>query len=98
MLDWLFLIRGALEHVRRGIGRLDVVTQAAPGWIGLVCRDEGMAWWTLRAIVVENVKVRREGRTLFSPAEPNFRLEGEIKNIITVVAKMHHYWKEHLQG
>jgi sirohydrochlorin cobaltochelatase len=50
----------------------------------------------LRAIVVENVCVRREGSVLFLPAGPAFRMEKEIKNVITVVAKTHHYWTEHL--
>jgi len=29
------------------------------------------------------------------PAGPAFRLDKEIKNVITVVAKTHHYWTEH---
>ena len=57
-----------------------------------------MAIWMLRAIIVENVSVRREGHTLFFPAGPDFRLEGEIKNVVTVVAKTNHYWIEHQQG
>ncbi len=77
---------------------LPVVTACAPGWIGLVCESEAMALWLLRAIVVENVSVRREGCTLFLPAGPNFRLDGEIKNVVTAVAKTYHYWKEHVQG
>ncbi len=67
-----------------------------PGWVGLVCTDEEMALWMLRAIVVENVCVRRENNILFLPAGPRFRLEAEIKNVITVVAKTYHYWTEHL--
>ena len=74
---------------------LEVVIDAAPGWIGLVCADEAMALWLLRAIIVENVSVRREGHILFLPAAPGFQLEGEIKNVITVVAKTNHYWTEH---
>ncbi len=87
-----------VEELARGlrlVTGLAVVTEAAPGWIGVVCTDEAMALWLLRAIVVENVTVRREGATLFLPAGPAFRLEHEIKNVITVVAKTHHYWKEH---
>jgi hypothetical protein len=52
----------------------------------------------LRAIVVENVCVRREESVLFLPAGPAFRLDKEIKNVITVVAKTHHYWREHLRS
>jgi sirohydrochlorin cobaltochelatase len=54
-----------------------------------------MALWLLRAVTAENVCVRREGTTLFFPAGPTFRLEEEIKNVITVAAKTLHYWKEH---
>jgi sirohydrochlorin cobaltochelatase len=61
----------------------------------LVCTDEEMALWMLRAIVVENVAVRREGRVLYLPAGPAFQIEAEIKNVVTVVAKTHHYWTEH---
>jgi sirohydrochlorin cobaltochelatase len=84
-----------LERGLRMITGLEVVTKTAPGWIGLVCTDETMALWLLRAIIVENISVRREGNVLFLPAAPGFRLEGEIKNVITVVAKTNHYWTEH---
>jgi hypothetical protein len=66
------------------------------GWVGLQCLDDEMAIWILRAIVVENVCVRREGNVLYLPAGPAFRLDKEIKNVITVVAKTYHYWTEHL--
>lgn len=74
---------------------LPVVTDGAPGWIGLRCGDEAMALWLLRAILVENVAVRREGTVLFLPAGPDFALEREVKNVVTVVAKTYHYWSEH---
>jgi sirohydrochlorin cobaltochelatase len=34
---------------------------------------------------------------LFLPAAPSFTLDKEIKNVVTVVAKTHHYWTEHLE-
>ncbi len=74
---------------------LAVVRGNRPGWIGLTCDSEAMALWLLRAIAVENITVRREDCTLFFPAGPDFRLEREIKNVITVVAKTAHYWREH---
>lgn len=85
-------------EIARGLSlitRLPVVTSAAPGWVGVVCTDEAMAVWLLRAIVVENISVRREGATLFLPAGPTYRIDKEIKNVITAVAKTHHYWTEH---
>jgi sirohydrochlorin cobaltochelatase len=72
------------------------IMSRTPGWIGVQCENEEMAIWLLRAIVVENVSARREGAVLFLPAGPNFRLEYEIKNVITALAKTHHYWSEHL--
>jgi len=66
-----------------------------PGWIGVTCASEEMAIWLVRAIIVENVMARREGRVLYLPAGPRFTLDGEIKSIVTAVAKTHHYWIEH---
>lgn len=87
-----------VAEIARGLAlitRLPVVADGAAGWVGFVCPDEEMAIWMLRAITVENVSVRREGTTLFLPAGPQYRLEKEIKNVITAVAKTHHYWTEH---
>ncbi len=55
-----------------------------------------MAGWLVRAIVMENVAARRRGAILELPAAPHFRLEKEIKNVITVVAKTSHYWLGHM--
>jgi hypothetical protein len=84
-----------IERGFRLVTGLPTIRSEKPGWVGLKCEDEEMALWLLRAIVVENVCVRREGTVLFLPAGPAFRLEKEIKNVITVVAKTHHYWTEH---
>ncbi len=88
-----------LSELERGITlitRLPIVKSKSPGWVGVRCTDEDMALWLLRAIIVENVSVRREKAVLYLPAGPNFRLEHEIKNVITVIAKTHHYWTEHI--
>ncbi|MDX2139366.1 MAG: cation diffusion facilitator family transporter, partial [Chloroflexota bacterium] len=87
-----------LDELERGIRMvtgLEVVQSVTPGWIGMICTSEDIAVWLLRAIVVENISVRREGKTLYFPASPTFRLESEIKNVITVIAKTDHYWQEH---
>ncbi len=85
-----------IERGWRLITGLPTVRSDKLGWVGLQCKDEEMALWILRAIVVENVCVRREGNVLYLPAGPAFRLDKEIKNVITVVAKTHHYWTEHI--
>lgn len=87
-----------LAEMQRGIklvSGLKTVNSSSLGWIGVQCADEEMAIWLLRAIIVENVMVRREGNVLYLPAGPSFALAGEIKNVVTVVAKTVHYWKEH---
>ena len=84
-----------LERGLRLVTALPVERCRQAGWVGLRCDNEEMALWLLRAIVVENVCVRREGPILYLPAGPHFQLEKEIKNVITVVAKTHHYWTEH---
>jgi cation diffusion facilitator family transporter len=87
-----------LRELERGLTMvtgLSVRRSDSPGWIGLACESEEMALWLLRAIIVENVMVRRESNVLWFPAGPHFRLEREIKNIVTVVAKTNHYWQEH---
>ena len=84
-----------LQELERGIRMvtgLPVVQSENPGWIGMECESEEMALWLLRAIVVENVSVRREKNILFFPAGPDFKLEKEIKNVVTIVAKTNHYW------
>jgi sirohydrochlorin cobaltochelatase len=87
-----------VRELARGLGLvtgLAVDTDGPPGWVGLVCPSEAMAIWLMRAIVVENVLARREGARLYLPAGPDFTLAGEIKNVVTAVAKAHHYWIEH---
>lgn len=66
-----------------------------PGWIRVACFNDTMAAWLLRAITMENVAVRAEGAMLDLPAGPHFRLETEIKNVVTVIAKTCHYWSGH---
>lgn len=66
------------------------------GWIRVQCHSEVMAGWMLRAITMENVAVRAEGRALDLPAAPHFNVEKEIKNVVTVVAKTCHYWMGHI--
>jgi len=90
------LVVAEIERGFQLVTGLPTVRSEKLGWVGLKCEDEEMALWLLRAIVVENVCVRREGSVLFLPAGPDFRLEKEIKNVITVVAKTHHYWMEHV--
>ena len=66
------------------------------GWVRVSCFSDAMAGWLLRAIVMENVSARAEGLALDLPASPHFRVEKEIKNVVTVAAKTCHYWLGHM--
>lgn len=69
---------------------------AEPGWLAVECDSPGHALWLQRAIVQENVQARAENHLLLVPVSQEFTVKGEIKNVITVVAKTTHYWTEHL--
>ena len=87
------------EEICRGIRMvtgLRSYVSPMPGWVSVTCHGDGMAGWLVRAIVMENVAARRRGAILELPAAPHFRLEKEIKNVITVMAKTCHYWLGHM--
>jgi sirohydrochlorin cobaltochelatase len=66
------------------------------GWVRVYCTSAPMAGWMMRAIVMENVSAGGKGLVLELPAGPAFRMEKEIKNVVTVMAKTCHYWTEHM--
>ena len=67
-----------------------------PGWLAISCRSSKQAAWMCACIVLENVEARLDddGRLLV-PANPTFTLKDEVKSVITVVAKVNHYWEMH---
>jgi hypothetical protein len=88
-----------IEELGRGItlaSELPAADSPNLGWIRVQCHSEVMARWMIRAITMENVAVRAEGRALDLPAAPHFRIDKEIKNVVTVVAKTCHYWMSHI--
>jgi len=88
-----------VDEICRGVtlaSELPAQASDTPGWVSVDCYSETMASWLLRAIVMENVAARSHGRELRLPAAPHFRLEKEIKNVITVIAKTTHYWMGHM--
>ena len=87
-----------VNEICRGIemvANLEAYESPDRGWVRVECLTQATAAWLLRAITVENVAVRAVGHAIDLPAAPHFRLEKEIKNVITVVAKTTHYWLEH---
>jgi sirohydrochlorin cobaltochelatase len=55
-----------------------------------------MAAWLCASIILENVDARCTDDTLYVPARGDYELKNEVKSVITVVAKTHHYWLEHV--
>ncbi len=80
----------------RMVTELPVQPSPVPGWVRVGCLSESMASWLMRAIVMENVSARTSGATLDLPAGPHYRLEKEIKNVVTVIAKTSHYLLAHM--
>lgn len=88
-----------VDEIVRGVRLVTGLAARAspiPGWVRVDCHNETMAGWLLRAIVMENVSARGEGSALDLPAGPAYRVEKEIKNVITVIAKTCHYWTGHM--
>ncbi len=91
--------RFAVHEICRGIlevSGLRAEPDSPAGWIAISCASAGMARWLAEAIVEENVQARHDGSILFVPVGEHYALKGEVKNVITAVAKTTHYWKEHL--
>jgi sirohydrochlorin cobaltochelatase len=90
--------RAAAAEIIRGIGLVSGLPAhaAAPGWIAVDCGEPGKARWLAEQIKQENVQARCAGANLFVPVGEDFTLKGEVKNVITAVAKTTHYWNAHL--
>lgn len=69
---------------------------AQPGWIAVECNDALKARWLSEQVRAENVESYHDSTRFFVPADEYFTLQGEIKNVITAVAKTTHYWQVHM--
>lgn len=88
----------AVEEIVRGIALVSGLraTPATTGWIGIECGQAGKARWLSEQIRQENVDAYATGSQCFVPVGDYFTVKGEIKNVITAVAKTTHYWGDHL--
>jgi hypothetical protein len=89
-----------VDELRRGIWETTglYAEPAGPGWLAVTCESRRMAAWLCATIILENVEARVEEDRVLVPAGPRYRLEDEVKSIITVMAKTHHYWQAHITG
>jgi hypothetical protein len=93
--------REVVEEICRGVNlvtELPVRPAPLPGWVRVTCPNDAMAGWLVRAIVIENVSARCDATLLDLPAGPSYRLQKEIKNVVTVIAKASHYWLGHMRA
>lgn len=90
--------RDVIQEICRGITMVTgLCAEPSPtsGWVRMYCTSAAMAGWLARAIVMENISASFNGLALHLPAGPAYRIEKEIKNVITAVAKTCHYWLDH---
>lgn len=89
-----------LAEMRRGIWETTglYAESSEPGRLVVSCDSAAMAQWMATAIALENVEARADEDRIVLPAGAGWRIEDEVKSIITVVAKTHHYWQAHVMG
>jgi len=90
--------RWVLDEIIRGVQLVSGLraAPATPGWVAVACASAAQARWLSEQINQEHVESRCAGKVLFVPTAAHFTLKGEIKNVITAVAKTTHYWDAHV--
>lgn len=90
--------RAAAIEIARGVEAVSGLSAepAEPGWLAVRCATSAMARWLADAIVQENVAARAKDELLLVPVGADFTVKGEVKNVVTALAKTTHYWAEHL--
>lgn len=90
--------RATQDEIIRGIYLVSGLraAPAEPGWIAVECPMDGMADWVAEQGTQENVHLRAEGNHFFVPCGEHWQVKGEIKNVVTVVAKTTHYFADHV--
>jgi sirohydrochlorin cobaltochelatase len=86
-----------VQEIRRGIWETTglYAEPSENSWLAVTCESPRMAAWLCASIILENVDARCDEERLLVPAHPSFSLTDEVKSVITVVAKTHHYWSAH---
>ena len=89
-----------LAEMRRGIWETTGLYAESnePGRLVVSCDTPAMAQWMATAIALENVEARADEDRIVLPAGPGYKIDDEVKSVVTVVAKTHHYWQAHVVG
>lgn len=87
-----------IREIKRGIWETTglFAEPSSNNWMAITCSSRKMAAWMCAAIILENVDARCDEERLYVPAAPDFELKNQVKSVITVVAKVHHYWQAHI--
>jgi sirohydrochlorin cobaltochelatase len=90
--------QAAVAEIIRGVKLVSGLTAEAAGvgWVAIQCESVAQARWLSEQINQENVAALAYDARLLVPVGEDFTVKGEIKNVVTVVAKTSHYWVEHL--
>lgn len=87
-----------IAEIRRGIFMTTGLFSepAGEGWLAITCRTRQQAAWMCACIILENVDARLDDEDrLLVPASADFTMKDQVKSVITVVAKVAHYWQMH---
>jgi len=85
-----------VEEMERGLRQATgspAVPSPVPGWVGFQCASEEMAVWLMRAILVENVLVRREANVLYLPASPRFAAADGSRKVVETFVHARRLWE-----
>jgi hypothetical protein len=93
------IVNETIMELRRGIHETTGLYSepAPPNWLAVTCHSKKMAAWMAASIILENVDAKCEDEVLYVPCSPDFDLKNQVKSVITVVAKVNHYWQAHIE-
>jgi hypothetical protein len=91
--NYIFAVQEIIRAIQKVSGYK--AWDAGSGWIGVPMFSKNMAKWFAEIITLENVECRADGKAIYLPVNDDFKLDKEIKNVVTVIAKSADYWKYH---
>lgn len=65
------------------------------GWLIISLVSENVAKWFCEVINEENVVCEQHEKDIYLPLNDTFDIDHDVKSIITVAGKAHHYWTKH---
>jgi len=96
--DGILVLNEMVAEMRRGVMETTGLYSepAPPSWLAISCHNRRMAAWMAAAIILENVDAKCEDEVLYVPCGSDFELEDQVASVVTVVAKVNHFWQSHI--